>query len=211
MRLLIAAPTCDEYAERRQACERTWGADAKGLCDVKFYTAADMGVPLEEGRIKTDHTGGWVTRPGQSLNYRLREMCRWALAQGYDYVFKCDDDTYIRVDRLLASGFEGHDYYGFSQWWHDPPFASGGAGYWMSRRALGALASQEGDLGIAAEWPDDVWAGIVMRDSGISLVHDARYIVDLPAVLPRDWITVHYVKNPAVMEALHMGAYPCQP
>ena len=204
MKILIAAPTCQEQADRHQACLRTWASTA--LCDVRFYTSEEMGVPPEACMCGTDELGLFV-RLGQNLSYRLREMCKWALAQGYDYMFKCDLDTYVWVDRLLASGFEQWDYYGFSQDWHVPTFASGGAGYWMSRRAMGVLASQA----VADMALDDVWVGIMMHDAGIVLRHDARYHCELPHVLNKSWFTVHYVKNPAVMEAIHRGDYPCEP
>ena len=173
---------------------------------MKFYSARDMGVPPEADQVKTDYKG-YLTVPGENLSYRVRELARWALADGYDYVFKCDDDTYVWVDRLLASGFERWDYCGFSHDWHTPRFASGGAGYWMSRRAMGVLAAQED----AFEPHDDVWVGAVMERDGIVLAHDSRYQPELPHVLRGDMITVHYVKDPETMRAIHNGGYPCEP
>ena len=204
MKVLIAAPTCEEYTQRRLACLATWASTT--LCDVKFYSARDMGVPPEADQVKTDYKG-YLTVPGENLSYRVRELARWALADGYDYVFKCDDDTYVWVYRLLASGFERWDYCGFSHDWHTPRFASGGAGYWMSRRAMGVLAAQED----AFEPHDDVWVGAVMERDGIVLAHDSRYQPELPHVLRGDMITVHYVKDPETMRAIHNGGYPCEP
>ena len=36
----------------------------------------------------------------------MQAIYRWALAHGFAFVYKCDDDTFVYLDRLLASGFE---------------------------------------------------------------------------------------------------------
>ena len=48
-----------------------------------------------------------------SLPQKTRGFCRWALANAeFEYLFKCDDDTYICLDRLLAVP-SGLDYCGW--------------------------------------------------------------------------------------------------
>jgi len=198
-KILIAAPVCHEYRERWQACLDTWAGT--NLCDVKLYTSEDFNVPPEQNRCMTDQTG-LVTRPGQDLSYRLRELCRWALEQGYTNLFKCDDDTYVWVDRLLASSGPEFDYLGFSHGsWHYPPFASGGAGFWLSRKSMQVIAESELDPNRI----DDVWIGERLLHAGIILIHDPRYSPVLPAVIASNHITVHYIKDPEIMRQLHNG------
>src|SRR3954469_6866325 len=38
-----------------------------------------------------------------ALPVKMRAAFRWAIENEYDYVFKCDRDTFIHADRLLAS------------------------------------------------------------------------------------------------------------
>lgn len=106
---------------------------------------------------------------------KTREIVRWALAHGFTHMFKVDTDTYVDVPRLLASEFTLHDYIGFpfacDGWAH----ASGGAGYWLSQRAMEAL--RDAAVNIPYE---DVWTGQTLRDAGILLHHDHRYRVCYP-------------------------------
>ena len=109
------------------------------------------------------------------LALKVREVVRWAYDQGYDHLFKVDTDTYVDIPRLLASGFEAHDYAGH-------PFprdgwmqASGGAGYWLSRRAMEVLK----DAPVTNIY-EDTWVGEVLCASGIRLHPDERYRVCFP-------------------------------
>ena len=198
-KILIAVPTCEETAARRKACEETWASTK--LAEVRFFTSEDLGVPItaESSRLKTDELG-FVNRPGQALSVRQTYLCRWALERNYDFVFKCDDDTYVWVDRLLHSGFANHDYSGYAQDWHNPPFASGGAGYWLSRKAMLVIAN-------ATRWmdPEDVWVATTLHSARIFLHGDVRYRWNLPPIITNDLISVHYVKDPALMHKIHNG------
>lgn len=125
----------------------------------------------------------------KSLPYKTREGHRWAMQQGFDYIFQCFTDTYIRPERLLASGFEGHDYLGnFSE--PEPGFgayASGGAGYWLSEKASKILCLSEID-----HWAEDLWVGRVMGKHKVKASHDPRYwIRGGQSHKKNDAITVH--------------------
>lgn len=100
---------------------------------------------------------------------RTRQFCRWALeSQQFDYLFKCDDDTYVAVDRLAAIDLCGRDYVGrdLGGW------ASGGAGYFLSRRAAEIVASE-----LTAETGDeDCAVADVLRTHGITVADDPRFL-----------------------------------
>jgi hypothetical protein len=136
-----------------------------------------------------DENGGVSHAPG--LCEKAQAMRRWALEYGVDYLFKADCDTYLSPKRLLASGFEGHDYSG-----HFPSYpqvgvipvvpgergkysyASGGVGYWLSRRAMEAMVEAPydekrlDDRGYPAE---DLWVSNVLFPQNIFGYHDPRY------------------------------------
>lgn len=99
-----------------------------------------------------DTRGGW---------HKVRALVQWAISQRYDYLFKCDVDTYVCVLRLLRSGFEQHDYVG--------PY--GGAGYWLSRRAMDILSKSEYIAGLG----EDGWVEASLSAAGIQPFRDARY------------------------------------
>lgn len=195
MKILIASTACKEYEDRRLACAETWGSTT--LCDIKFFTSDDLNIPDEANQLASDKDGV-VAKPGQSLTYRTQAICRWALERGYDFVFKCDDDTYIFVERLLASGFENHDYSGWS-WQNDGyTFASGGAGYWLSRKAM-KIISEATDL---SEPREDMWVGALLHKAEIVLHGDSRYNPWPPPTIKPDCITIHRLL-PAEMRSLH--------
>jgi hypothetical protein len=193
MRLLIAVKSCCSDANRsyHKTIRDTWGKDTVALgIDLRFFVGE--GILQSEGTedvvqlaIKDDY---------QSLPYKTREICRYAVARGYDYVLLCDTDTYIIPRLLLQVGFEKYDYYGLIQrplgqafsydaidrhGAHHPgtyyPWASGGFGYFLSKRAANIIAHVEPD-----SWAEDLWVGQVMNEQynhGRLTIGDAKNMV----------------------------------
>lgn len=96
------------------------------------------------------------------LTRKVWKVFEYALTNGYDYVFKCDADTYVHVPRLLKSGFEKLDYLGHY----------GGSGYWVSRRAMQALLDTHDFV-----W-EDAEDEVVFRSLakvGIEATEDSRF------------------------------------
>ena len=187
MRLLIAIKSCRQDLERgcHRAIMDTWGKDAIALgIDVVFFTGDwTPAKPLEPGEVILACKDGY-----DDLPFKTREICRWAVAHSYDFVFLADTDTFIIPERLLKSGFEAYDYYGVirlepgktfpydaidRQGKHWPiakcyPWASGGIGYFLSGTAVRLVSETEPD-----HWAEDLWVGQVMGCSGLK-VGDAR-------------------------------------
>ena len=111
----------------------------------------------------------------EALPNKTRGICRWAAEHQYDFLFTCDDDTYVVPERLLASNFEHHDYSGRFRGpsgGYPAPYCSGFA-YWLSKRALCIVAEQP----LTADRADDRWIGNVLHEAGIKGALDARYRV----------------------------------
>jgi hypothetical protein len=134
MKVLIAVQTCarDRWrtpAHREMLCGH--GAD------VRFFLGRGNENP-EADEIVFDVGDDWENLPG-----KVRGALQWALDRGYEYIFKCDSDTFVDVPKLLASGFEQHQYCGLmgdegagKGIAHCP---SGGVGWWLSARAAKAF------------------------------------------------------------------------
>jgi hypothetical protein len=130
------------------------------------------------------------------LPYKTQGLHRYVVENGYDFTFQCNVDTYVFVDRLLRSDFVKHDYVGWAtdgalhekEYICDEfkpyqsirrengvrdtclPWASGGSGYWLSRRASEIIAKEP-----ITHWAEDLWVGAVLHREDISLHHESGY------------------------------------
>lgn len=211
MKILIAIHGAHSQPEFMQAQRETWLADIEGA-DYKFFlgypeTEAEdiVLVDSEDGPIWEGGVGGrrtWIP------NVKTEAIVSYALDNGYDFVFKCDDDTYVRAGALLAGGFEEHDYSGFTEKHYTIAlgfyrWAQGGSGYWLSRRALEVIA-EHGLRTVVL--PEDFAVGNALATHGIHPYHDDRYA---PGVTKEELehpdprlLTLHKV-SPDWMRRLH--------
>ena len=148
-RILIGALTGWKMHERRQRCLTTWMADGDrpGHPSRFFCWAAQRRVRPEQ--IGPHALALPCPDDYASLPQRTLWFCRWALEEGgrgkgeggWDYLFKCDDDTYVSIPRLPSYDLRGRDYVG-AEWRPGVGYGSGGAGYFLSRRAAGLVAER---------------------------------------------------------------------
>src|SRR6266446_7403271 len=108
-KLLIAVKSCQAHLARgdHNVIRSTWGKDAKALgIDVRFFVGADAkSYQSDEVHIKCGDDYN-------SLPYKTREICRWANGKAVDYLFLCDNDTFLIPKKMLQCGFEKYDYTG---------------------------------------------------------------------------------------------------
>jgi hypothetical protein len=122
-------------------------------------------------------------------SYKTKLSLKWAIEQGFDYVFGCPTDTYISLSKLMHSGFEQYDYSGMQC----GGYAAGGPGCWLSRKVAQLVVDEP----TVTDWPEDRWIGEVMRKHGIACHYDSRY-AEMPAQPHRnnDIITSHLAHTP---------------
>lgn len=192
-RLLIAVKSCWHDWERgyHPVILDTWGKDAIALgADVVFFIGnQSLGKPLKQGEVILDCKDDYG-----SLPFKTREICRYAVAHGYEHSFLCDTDTFVIPRLLLQVGFEEFDYYGLIQkplgkaffydavdreGKHHPgnyyPWASGGYGYFLSKYAAEIISHCEPDA-----WAEDLWCGQIMNEQynhGRLIIGDAKNMV----------------------------------
>jgi hypothetical protein len=147
-------------------------------------------------RAKSDEFVLHVPDDYVHLSYKLREQCRWARFNDFDYAFVCAGDTYVDLSRLLSSGFAEHEYSGYwGHGWNEEAggaYAAGGRGFWLNRRAISVVANAS-----ITHWAADLWVGKVLNESGIRLHEDVRYN-DYPRMplKENDLITSHLFGEP---------------
>jgi Galactosyltransferase len=176
-KLMICVKSCqrDLALGFHDVIRSTWGRDAKALnIETRFF----MGVADNKSYSpRPDEVYVKCGDDYNSLPYKTREICRWANGKMVDYIFLCDNDTFLIPRKMLQCGFEKHDYVGKigepvnkrfryehtgregQKEIHERCFqwASGGYGYFLSRKAF-----QE----VAFETPtsscEDLWVGQVI-------------------------------------------------
>ena len=224
LRVLIAILSCHKERNLHNNVRSTWLHDlpqGQGV-DAKFF----LGRIPRRGSIKPEPPAGpdevFLDVPDDSLGVSQKTLgvVEWAYNNGYDFVFKCDNDTYVHVQRLLASGFEKWDYTGHRYptseqttifnpgadkaiSWNGEASergkpnqrceAYGGAGYWLSRKAMGILLNNRNSTeykGSCEDW----WVGAILRrHPEVTTFNDNRYR-DFVRKSPAPWndsITCH--------------------
>lgn len=171
-KILLAVRTCAMFRGSRVKAQRETWAQPHAEIDIRFFYGRNPIRDLQPDEVQLD-----VDDSYQGLPMKVREICRWALANGYTYVFMCDDDVYVQVDRLMASDFAqlGH-YVGRKRCASGglpAPYCSGFS-YWLSAKAMKVVAE-------AATMPsqpfEDRWVGNVLFQKGIHAIGDYRYLV----------------------------------
>lgn len=218
MKALIAILGAHTQPEQMQAQRETWFIDCP--CDYLYFlgepytnaSAEDMpdifrieGLPDGpnwEGTARTPH-----------MLRKVEALVKYAWDGGYDFVFKCDDDTYVRPRQLVESGFEHWDYTGGREvtWVNQPvektgapgrfifEFGQGGPGYWLSRKAMQVIL----DHGLHLYPGEDVAVGQLLALNGIRLHPDPRYItIERKTAIPDSFLTLHKV-GPAEMREFY--------
>jgi len=123
------------------------------------------------------------------LPVKIQSFFRHALAHyDFDFLFKCDDDTYLHTERLLTLPVKGVEFIG-SDCDNHRSVAQGGAGYLLSRRAVGLVANILPYYGRS----EDTWVSYAVQREGIPLHFSARLKkdhLDYPR-MGNDLITAH--------------------
>ena len=177
VKLLIVLPVKSEksgahYPIRWEVCQNTWLKDSP--CDFRGFTDAELGLTeIDQHNNAVDPI----------RTHRTQLMVRWALEHGYDYMFRTDTDTYVWVNRLLACGFEQHDYMGWSvgyprhlekTWAMNT--AHGGVGFFLSRRSMEIVANAPVEKYLDGKYWGDLWAGHQLWKHGIYCHRDTRFL-----------------------------------
>lgn len=199
-KILIGALSAWKYEERRRRCLGTWMRDLQPNMMGTVGSVFLMGIPTVP---RPQRYGCFLFLPTPdtypTLPQRTHWFCRWALEQeGWDYLFKCDDDTYVSVPRLRLAAdahcLASHDYVG-AEWREGVGYASGGAGYLLSRRAAKIIAER----GLLLEGAEDALVGHHLRDAGFPFTIDPRFVpfgnAELRPRKDNDLITLHGVQE----------------
>jgi hypothetical protein len=179
VKLLFAIMCCNARADLADAPRTTWASE----CDYKIFYGRGQ-HPLQQDEVGLDCGDEYA-----ETAFKLQEMCRWALGHDYDGMFKVDDDTYCRPERILDAGYERYDFVGRllpANAVHPYVYPRGGCGYYLSRRAMEFIVAApppepykvtitfpEGETA-CRDLGEDHWVGRILLEAGVDLVDDLR-------------------------------------
>ena len=117
MNILIAIASCEAHAERAKVCVETWAKTWDGPYYMQRGLAPDQAAIYNEPINLCVHVfDGRKLNVGdeyKDLPAKIQAICGWALKRKYGWLLKVDTDTFVWIDRIMASGFEKFDYRGF--------------------------------------------------------------------------------------------------
>jgi hypothetical protein len=181
-RCLIAISSCWDFEKNgfNAACRETWIPLATDF-DVRFFVGKGQGA--ETAELPSDTILLNVDDGYGTLSYKTQACFRWAHARDYPYAFHAFPDTYIVPERLISCGFETLDYLGDfrDEMAAQGNYASGGPGYWLSRKAFSLLLNAP-VLGVWDDsitiWAEDLWVGRILARHPDLLYRDdwARFV-----------------------------------
>lgn len=183
--ILVLIHASKNRLDRMNACRDTWVRRLKPYSHITvLYVLADPDIeqPVLNGDLLTVQ----AVDARNDLWRRTLNGLKWALDNTVaDYIFKCDDDTYINVEQFASFDTAGRHYIGGTVDGY-PGFLSGGPGYYLSRYAAQVVAVYEDDYGDPTF--EDVNVGKIMTDNGIEHSVDHRFI-PIKEMRP---VAVHY-------------------
>ena len=199
--ILIAVCSCRAYHAKRQVVRDTWMKSLPPGIRAVFFVGDGEGEVEDDVFVVEGAPDDYDHLPA-----KVRAFFGQALADpdigAFDWLFKCDDDTYIAADRLIGLTRLGYEHVGDAEFTPTRRAASGGAGYLLSRRLVGLLAASDGlpDTG-----PEDV----ILSGEAVELCGGrclaTRRLSHKAGCYPRwdnDLVTSHWL-NEARMRAIH--------
>lgn len=169
-KVAIAIVSCGAapYRAKVQSQRETWIPLVDGA-DVRVFMGRGA-IAEHPDEIVLDCDDGYAGLP-----QKVRLAFAWALENGYDLCFKCDDDTYVCPERLMRHMPVRHHWCGrlrgpSGNWRH--PYTSG-FGYWLSATAMRHRVHDAQPEDVA----EDRVTGTIMAAAGIRCHNDHRYIV----------------------------------
>lgn len=214
MKILVLVISCRAYrATRQRALMETWASEPPEGVEILVTEGGHPEDRRSGPRLELSVPDGYDDLAGKT--WRALRYCREAL--DWDGVLKCDDDSFVHLERLRAAAAALGDYQGCPVAGVDgaAPYAQGGA-YWLSRKAVEQLARGSFSDHASRLWfkgnsrmrklgerryrrttsIEDMMVGDLMAASGIPLTPDDRFAPKpFPSVFedPR-LISTHYVR-----------------
>ena len=152
-KILVGICSCqadESYATRRQAIRETWLARKVEGIECCFFVGGEA-LPEESDVRVLKVSDAYEFLPAKVVTFFAEALS----TSNFEWLFKCDDDTYVCLDRLASIIDGAHDLIG-NEFVRTRGSPSGGAGYMLSRKLVELLVH---DANIAATGCEDILIG----------------------------------------------------
>jgi len=201
MKVAFAIKSCHKNADRRKAQMETWIPQL----NEDFFFIIGNPTPSDGGPVVLDSLACNVSDSFSDIAPKVLFACEYALDSNITNLCVLDDDTYVVPSRMMKSGFEKFDYFGFVRNYDIIPYMQGSC-YWLSERAMERMLMQK-DL-LVPGVPDDVAVGRTLRGR-VPFTHEHRFAIGETEPSPErrplptnDIISCHKC-HPLFMRAVH--------
>lgn len=187
VKVLVGICSCNTAANRRKACRETWLSHPAPGIECKFFLGRRE--PIEE---EDDVVALWVNDDYAHLPAKGMAFYQYALEHyDFDWLFKCDDDTYVALDRLESLCDDRYDLIG-DMTLANLGFPSGGAGYLMNRTLVENIVAHGGQ--VPATGAEDVLFGQLSRELGARTYATSRLFLNHSVAPHRlnDQVSAHW-------------------
>jgi hypothetical protein len=148
---LIGVCSCQGNDEKRNAVRSSWFPKDNSKVCARFFVGAGDDAPLDEDTVVLN-----VPDDYEHLPIKVFEFFRYAMNHlDFDYIFKCDDDTFVVPERVYDLMENGVDYVG-NEFILNRGAADGGAGYLLSHRVIEKIVA---DTSLDSTGNEDIIVG----------------------------------------------------
>lgn len=195
--ILVGICSCVSAKEKRNAVRDTWLQHQEKGIKCQFFVGGT--VPLADEKKDTVVLN--VPDGYDELPEKVRAFMLYALANyDFDWLFKCDDDTYLRLDRLAELADPQYDLIGDAMV-ERRLSPGGGSGYFLSRRMVQKIIEIPNFPKIG---PEDIIIGELAYKLGGKMHHTHRLFTNnttFPAE-NNDMVSAHWC-SPELLRGIH--------
>ena len=174
MKTLIAVINARHRSDWRERIRNTWGPQVPRDLGVDAFFFIGRGAPISDmdAVVELDCSDDY-----KSIPEKVRAITRWALANGYEFMLKTDDDVVLRPKDFMSSGYELHPYSGRVNRPPQPYTVPYGFGYVLNVACMTIVSQSPLPLQHAEPFDDERWVAEILWNQGIPLMDVRKYVL----------------------------------
>lgn len=198
-RLMVLITSCGANAAKRQACRDTWLRRLPEEADYRFVVGRGV-RPDAPDVVQVDAPDGYEELPA-----KVTAALRGVQLADYEWIAKCDDDSYLYFPRLLPELTAGREALGYVASWRRGAYLYGGC-YCLTRKAVQLLLRRK----LPETGPEDAIITSSLGRAGVPITHlrlmSMRRAWGEPK--PSNSVITCHELDPAAMREVHANFAP---